>query len=602
MEKRLILALLLSLGVIFIWGQYFAPKPQPRPTPSAASSETVKTTPTEEEKTVSKTTPNSISDDSPFPRVAGDKEEEFVLETAQHRVVFSNRGAQIRELRLKHYYPQSRLTEEEKSKIENWLPLLVDSKNKYGSLFIHDPYQKLGPDFEKLLWKGSLLADGQGIEFTLSAGNGVTLRKRIVFPKDSFHAEITLELENKNPQSTGSDWILEFSPTASIYHDAFDAKQFYPHPMLATGYQKMGGDYEVQTFLPVGQTPSAENPFHSFPAATSNQSTIAFVGDYNKYFAALARPMGGTKIEYSKGELGFDGIRTGISFHVPAPGKVEKKEFLLYLGPKDPNILRNEKVHPEYVPFAALLQSDLGFFGWIARFLLWILKGFWNLTRNYGIAIILLTLLVRAALFPISRKQQISMGTFQRKIAKIAPQLEVLKKKYKDQKQKMYEEQMKLYREHGITTPPLMGCLPILLQIPVFFGLFSALQVAFDIRQAPFLWVNDLSRPDALIVFSKTYDLWLLDIASFNILPIMMVVVWIWQQRTMPKPADPQQAQMQKMMSWFPLVFGFMLYNYAAGLSIYMIVSSLCGVYEQKLIRKHLPPPVLPTPAPTPAT
>ena len=127
---------------------------------------------------------------------------------------------------------------------------------------------------------------------------------------------------------------------------------------------------------------------------------------------------------------------------------------------------------------------------------------------------------------------------------------------------------------------------------PVFFGLFSALRTSFDLRQASFAgWISDLSRPDQLLQLDLQIPLLIttFDLTYFNLLPILMVIMWIWQQRGMPKPADEQAARMQKMMAFMPVLFGFMLYNYAAGLSLYMITQSTLGIVEQKLIKKIWP-------------
>jgi YidC/Oxa1 family membrane protein insertase len=137
--------------------------------------------------------------------------------------------------------------------------------------------------------------------------------------------------------------------------------------------------------------------------------------------------------------------------------------------------------------------------------------------------------------------------------------------------------------------------LPILLQFPVFIGLFAALRTSILLRHEPFiLWVKDLSRPDALIDFGgPLVDFPLISaVTSLNVLPLVMVFLWVWHQRSMPKPTDPQQAQMMKMMTFMPIMFGIMLYNYAAGLSLYMITSSALGIFEQKVIKKHWPVPV----------
>ncbi|MDP6962731.1 MAG: membrane protein insertase YidC, partial [Planctomycetota bacterium] len=225
--------------------------------------------------------------------------------------------------------------------------------------------------------------------------------------------------------------------------------------------------------------------------------------------------------------------------------------------------------------------------------ILWLLQMFYSLAGNYGIAIILLTILVKLAVFPIMRTSQIKMALYQAKMAEVKPQLDAINKKYANDAQKKNQATMEIYKKHRLS-PPIGGCLPMFLQMPIFIGLFQALRSSILLRHEPFFgWIEDLSQPDALIDFGgPLIDFPILSgMTSLNLLPIIMVVLWIIHQRSMPKPTDPQQAQMQKMMAMMPLIFGLVLYNYAAGLSLYMIISSLIGIFEQRVIRKRWPVP-----------
>jgi YidC/Oxa1 family membrane protein insertase len=191
------------------------------------------------------------------------------------------------------------------------------------------------------------------------------------------------------------------------------------------------------------------------------------------------------------------------------------------------------------------------------------------------------------------RHSQIKMAEYQAKMAKVKPQLDAINKKHGKDPQKKNEETMKIYKKHKLS-PPVGGCLPMFLQMPIFVGLFQALRSSILIRQEPFFgWIDDLARPDALIDFGgPVMDFFpFTNVTTFNLLPLIMVVLWVVHQRAMPKPTDPQQAQMQKMMAFMPILFGLILYNYAAGLSLYMITSSLIGIFEQQVIRKRWPVP-----------
>ena len=143
---------------------------------------------------------------------------------------------------------------------------------------------------------------------------------------------------------------------------------------------------------------------------------------------------------------------------------------------------------------------------------------------------------------------------------------------------------MKLYRENKVGFPA--GCLMMLVQIPVFFSLFSSLRVEYSIRGSSFLWIKDLSGPDRLIDFGhRIFDIGFFWMSSINVLPLLMVGLSIMHTRNMPKPADEQQAQQMKMMKWLPIVFAVILYNYTAALALYMVLSSAVAIIESKIVR-----------------
>jgi len=236
----------------------------------------------------------------------------------------------------------------------------------------------------------------------------------------------------------------------------------------------------------------------------------------------------------------------------------------------------------------AILQSygagmkDLIDFGWfptLSRILLGILKAFHSLIPNYGVAILLLTLLVRGALHPLTRKSQIGMA----KMQKLQPKIAELKKKYANDKAKLGQEQMRLFRKYGVS--PLGGCLPMFLQLPVFFALFGTLRAAIELRQAGFLWVADLSGPDTILHFPFSLPV-LKD--ELNVLPFLMGTAMVLNQRLMPRNPDPQSEAMQKPMKWMMYLFPFLLYHMPSGLNLYIATSTFLGILEQHLVRKHL--------------
>ena len=250
-----------------------------------------------------------------------------------------------------------------------------------------------------------------------------------------------------------------------------------------------------------------------------------------------------------------------------APGQTVTHKYTYFLGPKKAQFLAN----PDYPGIEGVL--DYGWFGFISRILLGILAALYAVFRNYGVGIIFLTIVVKIILHPLTRKGQISMH----KVQKLQPLIRELQAKHKDDRQRLGREQMELFKKHGAN--PMSGCWPLLCQIPVFFGLFNMLRYSVDLRHEAFLWVRDLSQPDT-VTLKLGFPL--------NILPILMVVSWVVQQATQPKPVDPQQLKQRKMMMFLPIVFGFLLYNSPSGLILYWFTSTFLGIFEQKFIKYQI--------------
>jgi YidC/Oxa1 family membrane protein insertase len=257
-------------------------------------------------------------------------------------------------------------------------------------------------------------------------------------------------------------------------------------------------------------------------------------------------------------------------------------EMAFYVGP----IARHTLAQDEYAGLESVITYDSAF-DVVADFLLWIYDRYFFLFGSVGLGIMLMTLTVRGLLMPISIRNQLSMRRYGRKVSKVKPKLEALQKKFANNPKRMREEQMKLYKEHGIGFPT--GCLMMLIQLPIFFALFSCLRTEYTLRNASFLWITDLSGPDRLIDLGTTINLFVVQVSSINVLPLLLVGLSIWQQRRMPKPTDEQQAQQMKMMKWLPIIFAVILYNYTAALALYMVISSSIALIESAIVRRKDP-------------
>jgi YidC/Oxa1 family membrane protein insertase len=276
---------------------------------------------------------------------------------------------------------------------------------------------------------------------------------------------------------------------------------------------------------------------------------------------------------------------TNISFRlIGQPTKLKAggslaQEYELFAGPKKPELI------------AQYSLSDLlyyGWFGWVAEPMLWILHTFYSLVWNYGLAIILLTVLVRGCMFPLSYKQ--TLGA--QKMAEIQPEMKRISEKYKKDVEARTKAMQELYRKHNYN--PFSGCLVIFIQLPVFLGLYRSLMVDVELRDAPLIssvvrWCSNLAAPDMLFYWFDYIPTFAFNWLGpyFNILPILTIILFLWQQhKMMPPPTDEQQAMQQKMMKYMMIFMGVMFFKVASGLCIYFIASSLWGLGERQFLPK----------------
>jgi len=264
-----------------------------------------------------------------------------------------------------------------------------------------------------------------------------------------------------------------------------------------------------------------------------------------------------------------------------APGGSVEQGFSLYSLPKRKELLSQ---------IDAYAVTDFGWLGWICEAMLFILVGLNDLGMNYGLAIICLTIIVRTLLFPFSRKQALNVE----KMKELQPKIKELQQKYGKDKEAMARAQMELFSKNNYN--PFSGCLTLVLQMPIFFGLYRALYGSVDLRNAHFLWIENLAAPDKLfpLGFTVPYFGW----TDFNLLPICTIFLFVGQQKLMmPPPADEEQAMQYRMMNIMMVVMGFMFYTVASGLCLYFIASSVWGMAERWLLTKFKPKPA---PAGTP--
>jgi len=319
-------------------------------------------------------------------------------------------------------------------------------------------------------------------------------------------------------------------------------------------------------------------------------------GDAQYFVAAIVAPPEGMPLSYwqalhygevEKGReiLANTSFRmAGLPQTLSAKTPVLRNEFEVFAGPRRPVLL-------EQYGMGQIITY--GWFKWVAQALLAVLHTVYKVVPNYGVAIVVLTVLVRLCMFPISRKQAISA----QKMQLVQPEMKKIQEKYKNDLEGRGRAMRELYKKHNFH--PMGGCLLLFLQLPIFVGLYRGLMVDVELRQAPLIaesirWASNLAAPDMLFDWQAFMPKYVTDGVGFfglgpylNILPIFTVVLFLWQQQKMMPPAmDEQAAMQQKMMKYMMVFMGLMFYKVASGLCLYFIVSSLWSVGERKFLPK----------------
>ena len=259
--------------------------------------------------------------------------------------------------------------------------------------------------------------------------------------------------------------------------------------------------------------------------------------------------------------------QNGAALIASVSGPAATGRYRLFVGPKELELLKSVGKDLDRA-------IDHGYFGFVSVPLLYMLHFFHRFTGSYAIDIIVLTVLIKLLMWPLTHKSFSSMKAMQ----KLGPQMEKLKERYANDKEKLNKEIMDLYKRNGVN--PLGGCLPMVLQFPVFIGLYNALSTPIELRHAPFLWIHDLSRPDwESLPF--VFNSWHLGIP---ILTIVMGATMFIQQWMTPSAGDPNQ---RKMMMLMPLMFTFMFVSFPAGLTVYWLVNNVLSIAQQYWINSR---------------
>jgi YidC/Oxa1 family membrane protein insertase len=411
---------------------------------------------------------------------------------------------------------------------------------------------------------------------TASGGNArFRLTKRYDFKPNDYMFELTVTLD-------GGHDVPGFNFDGSAYTLAFG-------PQMGPRFEKLDNRYEYREYATYSNGKlKKEKVNDSNPAIINTNPKWAAIS--GKYFTCIAVPLF-TQYDLNFSEKSEAGITSASRLNIIRPAlnnsRTEDK-YRFYLGPKNQDDLHiyNNGNNDFGLTDMQLVEvaSSRGLLSPLEKALKWLLLLFYGMVRNYGVAIILLTLLVKIVFFPLTKKS--SEATL--RMQSVAPKIKELQEKYKDNKQKLNTEMAELYKKEGYN--PLSGCLPMLLQIPIFFAMYSLFNNHFDLRGAGFIpgWIPDLSMPEAIWNFPAGVQLPLLGWTALRLLPFIYVGSQLLYGKVTQTPDQKANTQMKFMLYVLPIVFFFILYDMPSGLLIYWIFSNVLTMVQQLSINKYL--------------
>ncbi|HIJ60247.1 MAG TPA: membrane protein insertase YidC, partial [Nitrospirae bacterium] len=513
MDRNLLIAIVLSIAIIivyqYMYTQYF-PNEQAQ-TPVTSTNNSTKENSQKNDlvnKNLNKPDGNiSKSEQKQIKVIQSTTEKTIFIENSVMKVLFSTKGASISLIELKKFKDSSGNLIELRS--DNSLPpFVLGTDNSFQLSQVN--FSTKAKDFK--------LKPEEKVEIVFEySQNDLYIKRTYKISDKEYSIELTDEVNG-----ISSYWIT-LGKEFGIYEKSSDV---HYGPVVLKDAERL--EFEI------GKVKEPQFFKEGFK----------WIAQEDKYFFTALVPKG--KIEEAKI---WDKEGTTLAAIKMPSGT---NQYLLYTGPK-------EFDHLEKVGFGLEHIVDFGFFSFLARPLFWVLKVFYNFTHNYGVAIIILTIIVRIPFIPVINSGQKSM----KKMQDLQPKMAEIREKYKNDPQRMQQELMALYKIYKVN--PMSGCLPILLQIPVFFALYKVLLIAIELRNAPFVgWITDLSAKD-----------------PYYILPIIMGATMIIQQKMTPSAMDPTQ---QKIMMIMPIVFTFLFLTFPSGLVLYWLVNNVLSIAQQYYI------------------
>jgi YidC/Oxa1 family membrane protein insertase len=544
---RAILAIVLAFFILLGYQYLFVPAMEEQEQPVAEKTVEVQQPKTSVQKVQPQLTPAEIAQPAQFVEPASLPSQEgkdIVVNTNAFTAVITETGGGVKSYKLNHFNETSAADSERKDLVttESFteLPLYfswgVEPGRAQMPLFASDK--------ETLTVK---TGEGQTLTMTAQLSSGLQVTRRLVFDPDSYLFEMSIDIYNF------SETALQGSPYMSITS--------LPYGSAAQRYLFNGPAALIDGKLEEVKPGDLEE------ASKTLKGNITWAAYEGTYFmtGVIPEQNEGISLKLSAEGEKVRSLLIGVEDVIPANGHLQYN-YQVYFGPKKMETLKEAGHDLERI-------VNFGWFDKLAKPALFLLNFFYGYVGNYGVSIILVTILIKLLFWPIAQKGLKSMKNMQ----KIQPKMAKLKEKYKDDKTRLNEEMMILYKTYKVN--PVGGCLPMVMQIPVFFALYKVLLQAIELRHAPFmLWITDLSAPDRLFIgIDLPY------LGGLPVLTLLMGASMFLQQRMTPAPADPTQA---KIMMFLPVIFTFMFLNFASGLVLYWFVNNLLSVAQQYLINK----------------
>lgn len=558
MDRNFFLAVALSFAVLVLWTMYtdkHAPPP-PAPSPAAAPAEggapapAPGAAPTQAEAGASSALPAPAPAQAATapPAVAPPPEERIRIHTDQVDAEFTSWGGALVRWSLLDYNDRSQAGRPP-VEITTTQPGGVALATSFADLGVGDlsraPYRVEQPDPKTLI-------------FTLERG-GLRIRKTYLF-EDTYTFRLRIEIANSSGAPVGSSFVTSWPIEQRASADF--------HELSASTYQ----DGKVKSHFVVAPSSLLGMGPHAAKEPETLTGNVDWSGAHTRYFLAAILPDNprDASARFTPLEPGASALlEVGFARAELPPGGGLDREYRVYLGPKELERLDAVGAHLD----EAIAK---GWFPPLTRFFTWLLTATEHVVGNYGIAIILITIVVRLLLAPLMARQMRSM----KRMSVLQPRMKEIQERFPDDRQKQSEAMMALYKEAGVNPLSMMtGCLPMFLQLPVFIGFYYALQGAIQLRQQPFVgWISDLSQPEALFTVPGLN-------LPVRLLPILMGASMVAQQKLTPSTMDPAQARMMLIM--MPVMFTVMFYQFASGLVLYWLVSTLLGIGQQLVTNRN---------------